>query len=588
MEIPPGLVYIAYDLPATLVPCALTFTFLTVALPQFDVAPLPLWQRVLAAVIAQPVGVVLSHFYEEYKQARAAAAFGAEQIPVVYSKLPAGISTNRAMAQSFRTGYPGEFLKDWIDQWGNTVMTKIFYETDVWTIEPDHVKSMLATEFDNYWKGPRDTRMGQSLTGSGIFNVNDDMWKFHRGLARPVFNRERISDFALFDKHTHETLSRMKNRLAEGEPVDFQDLISRFTMDSATEFLFGKSIDSMSGGLPYPHSSPRAASSNFASHPSNTFVDAFMQSQIVKMSRGPFLSKWPLREFWSDKVAPIRKIVDDYVDPIITAAVEKKNARKGAEIKADDEDNTFLSHLVASTDDKAVIRDALFNIMIAGRDTTAATLTFALYMLAEHPEIVEKLRKEILDTVGSSKMPDYDDLRNMKYMRAFINETLRLYPPVPFDIRASKNGTTLSPVTPGGKPLYVPPNTTCHYSIFWMHRRTDLWGPDALEFDPDRFLDERVRKYLTPNPYIFLPFNAGPRICLGQQFAYNEASFFLVRLLQNFSDFSLASDAQPMPPPAYWKERSKPQATEKLYLGIHVTMYVKGGLWVRMKEAVPE
>jgi len=123
-----------------------------------------------------------------------------------------------------------------------------------------------------------------------------------------------------------------------------------------------------------------------------------------------------------------------------------------------------------------------------------------------------------------------------------------------------------------------------------MHRRTDLWGPDALKFDPDRFLDERVKKYLTPNPFIFLPFNAGPRICLGQQFAYYEASFFLVRLLQNFIGFSLAPDAQPeaSKPPASWKNRKGTQATEKIRLGQHLTMYSKGGLWVRMNEVASE
>ncbi|KAK0502046.1 cytochrome P450, partial [Armillaria luteobubalina] len=94
------------------------------------------------------------------------------------------------------------------------------------------------------------------------------------------------------------------------------------------------------------------------------------------------------------------------------------------------------------------------------------------------------------------------------------------------------------------------------YSVFLMHRRTELWGPDALEFDLDRFLDSRLHRYLTPNPFIFVPFNAGPRICLGHQeplilckstskFAYNEASYYFIRLLQTFSSFILATDAQP-------------------------------------------
>jgi cytochrome P450 len=123
-----------------------------------------------------------------------------------------------------------------------------------------------------------------------------------------------------------------------------------------------------------------------------------------------------------------------------------------------------------------------------------------------------------------------------------------------------------------------------------MHRRKDLWGPDAEEFDPDRFLDYRLHKYLIPQPFIFLPFNAGPRICLGQQFAYNEMSLMLIRLLQHFDTISLAPDAQApdtLPPPT-WAEAEGRKATEKIFPKIRLTMYAHGGLWVRMTEADSE
>lgn len=80
--------------------------------------------------------------------------------------------------------------------------------------------------------------------------------------------------------------------------------------------------------------------------------------------------------------------------------------------------------------DRQLIRDEISNILLAGRDTTACTLTFAVYRLAEHPNILQRLREEILAVVGPSRRPSYDDIRNMKFLRAVINETLRLYPPV--------------------------------------------------------------------------------------------------------------------------------------------------------------
>jgi hypothetical protein len=127
----------------------------------------------------------------------------------------------------------------------------------------------------------------------------------------------------------------------------------------------------------------------------------------------------------------------------------------------------------------------------------------------------------------------------------------------------------------------------------------------AAEFDPDRWLDDRLKKYLIPNPFIFLPFNAGPRICLGQQFAYNETSFFIIRLLQTFDHFEIAEDMRPteaIPSPG-WKNLPGRAAIENVVIKSHLTTFARvylvsfclfevahecvlqGGLWVRMREA---
>lgn len=204
-----------------------------------------------------------------------------------------------------------------------------------------------------------------------------------------------------------------------------------------------------------------------------------------------------------------------------------------------------------------------------------------------YPAVMARLREEILEQVGTTRRPDYDDIRDMKYLRAVINETLRLFPIVPFNTRESINAAVWPSPDPTQKPYYIPAGTKVPYSVFLMHRRKDLWGPDAEEFDPDRFLDNRLKTYLTKNPFIFLPFNAGPRICLGQQFAYNEMSFMIIRFLQHFSSISLDTNACPPEarPPAAWKEGVGRKTIEEVWPKIHLTMYTYGGLWVKMQEA---
>ena len=107
----------------------------------------------------------------------------------------------------------------------------------------------------------------------------------------------------------------------------------------------------------------------------------------------------------------------------------------------------------------------------------------------------------------------------------------------------------------------------------------------AQEFDPDRFIDNRVKEYLVPNPFIFLPFNAGPRICLGQQFAYHEASTFIARIAQAFKSIRLDMDSNPeAKPPMAWATANGRKAIERVWVKAHVTLYAKGGVWVKMEE----
>ncbi|KAK0474604.1 cytochrome P450 [Armillaria novae-zelandiae] len=364
-------------------------------------------------------------------------------------------------------------------------------------------------QFQDFEKGPFVFAAIKALAGMGVFNSDGERWKFHRTTTRPFFNKARISDFDNFERHAVSTISQIKPRLREGYPIDFQDVVARFTMDSATEYLFGKDVNSIAAGLPYPAGSPMAGSLHFINHPSNSFVKAFVKAQekiVIRTQKSP---SWPLSELWADEVQLLWEVINGFVQPMLSEALGRK--AKGSTSVGSDKDLESMSLL----DHPKVVQDELINIFIAGRDTmsssTSSLLTFAVYMMCEHPDMVAQLQSEILKKVGTGK-PTYDDIRDMKYLRAFLNGVLfcfsaSLMPS--FSISSSRVVTTLP--NRGRTPYYIPCNTRVVYSVFLMHRRTDLWGPDALKFDLDRFLDSRMHKYLTPNPFIFAPFNAGPR-----------------------------------------------------------------------------
>ncbi|KIO11875.1 hypothetical protein M404DRAFT_126596 [Pisolithus tinctorius Marx 270] len=591
MGIPPGFVYIAGRLPSLVRPLALAYVGSRVWAVLFE-EPAPRWLRVSAYLFSIPLGVACSVLYSYVRDRREAARRGAVLAPRVKSMWPGGLDIILSLAQDFRNVHMGAPIDQYCQEYGPVVNVRLMFEDQILTTEPEHIKAVLATQFNSFEKGLVFWDQLSTLLGTGVFNSDGETWKFHRSMTRPFFSKDRISHFDIFEKHAENALSQAKARLREGYPVDFQDMVGRFTLDSATEFLFGKCVNSLSAGLVYPKNSFPGKNMDYINHPSNVFVRAFSEAQSQAAFRSRFGTFWRLVEFWRDRVRSEMEVCYKFIDPVLKEAMEAKRLMKESERSTGQEqgafEDTLLGHLVNCTEgkrsvtDPTVIRDEIVNILLAGRDTTASTLTFLIYMLSQHPEVLKRLRDEVLSKVGSSRRPTYDDVRDMKYMRAVINETLRLYAPVPFNVRTSVEAAVWPGVN-GGPPIYIPPNTQTPYSVFLMHRRKDLWGPDADNFDPDRFLDERL-KYLTANPFIFLPFNAGPRICLGQQFAYNEVSFFLVCFLQTFSSITLAEDVQTQRPAEFPKGLGR-NSQEKVIIRHQLTLCVHDGLWVRMGEA---
>ncbi|KAJ3824548.1 cytochrome P450 monooxygenase pc-1 [Lentinula raphanica] len=577
---------------------------------------LPTWTLISISVSSLPVLSICRILLKELRQRREAAALGARLAPRVKGKWFANLDVLKMMMDNYHTGYPADGLVDIMKEKGPVFNMNVLWENMVFTCQPEHIQLILATDFGNYAKGERFQRNMSSVLGAGVFNSDGDMWKFHRSMTRPFFSRDKITHFDIFDRHADLAISLMKARFRAGYAVDFQvclpfrlhqDLIGRFTLDSATEFLFGSCVNSLAAGLPYPRdvaptvlsgsSTPNVSGNLLSPNVSafslaRDFSNAFLDAQEACSSRERFSMIWPMLEIHKDKTKEPMKIINAFIQPIVNEAVAKlKNQERLGEKKGPveeiDENETLLDHLVKQTDDPVILKDETLNILIAGRDTTAATLTFVVYFLSMYPKTMQRLRDEILEKVGPSRRPTYDDIRDMKFLRAVINETLRLYPVVPFNVRECTHATTWPSPDPTQPPIYIPAGAIVPWSVFMMHRRTDLWGPDAEVFDPDRFLDDRLKTYLAPRPFIFLPFNAGPRICLGQQFAYNEMSFILVRLIQNFTSFTHFPELCPpeFQVPPEWKSEPGRKGIDKFFPKMTLTMYSGGGLWVKAEEA---
>jgi hypothetical protein len=176
-------------------------------------------------------------------------------------------------------------------------------------------------------------------------------------MTRPFFTRDRISDFDVFEKHAEDAINQIRIRLRDGYPIDFQDAVSRFTLDSATDFLFGKDVCSLSAGLVYPPSSPLSEDPKFMNHPANRFARAFSASQSAAAFRGNYGTSWRFFEFWQDRVQPYTKVLLEFIDPILEDTLSKKRVSKGSDVpvvdheaKEAEEGETLLEHLVNYTE----------------------------------------------------------------------------------------------------------------------------------------------------------------------------------------------------------------------------------------------
>lgn len=407
------------------------------------------------------------------------------------------------------------------------------------TNDPINVKAILSSQFQDFGVGKRRAEAFEPLIGHGIFTADGASWDKARKLVRPSFSRGQLDDISTFEPHLQNFLASLP---ASGEAVDLQPLFQGLTLDVSTDFLFGESTNVLG--------SAKAASAG------RTFADAFDRAQktvVGAFALGSVAWLDPRSTFKKDQ-----RIVQEFMSGYVDKALDKENNNP---ISRQDGRYSFADEFAKLTDDQAMIRGGLLNLLLAGRDTTASLLSNLFFMLARRPEVYSKLAAEITAVAPAAHQAlTLEDIRSMKYLRACINESLRLHPPIPRNSREALRDTIL-PVgggPDGTAPILVPKGAQVGYQVFSIHRRKDVYGEDAEDFVPERWIERDLRP-----GWAFLPFNGGPRICIGQQFALNLASYVVCRLVQHIERVE-SCDSSP------WKE------------GLGISCSTGNGAWVSL------
>ncbi len=384
-------------------------------------------------------------------------------------------------------------------------------ERVIFTADVENIKAILTTQFQDYGKGPQFHSEWKDFLGDSIFTTDKQQWHDSRNLIRPMFQRERVADLDLVERHVRKVINLVGP--GDGRMVDLKKILFRFSLDASTDFLYGRSTNSLD------------RESEFA-----TAFDEVQRVQTLESRLGPLRHYHPRNTFYA-----ALKVLDRFIEPFITDALMLSPDELERKLSKSE---TFIHALARFTRDKKIVRDQIMSLLLAGRDTTASTLSWLFLELSRNPRVVEKLRAEIKDTLGESERPPtYQEIKDMRYLTWTINETLRLYPVVPFNIRTALKDTTLphGAGPEGLDPVGVLKDTPIGYSAIVMQRRRDLYPPisETFPYDPLDWMPDRWATW-TPKAWQFIPFNGGPRICIGMNFAMSEMGYTIVRVLQQF------------------------------------------------------
>ncbi|KAK3009135.1 hypothetical protein RJ639_013912 [Escallonia herrerae] len=416
-------------------------------------------------------------------------------------------------------GQGGTLFHDWfttvfphIEQWQKeygTIFTYSMGNIQILCVsDPEMVKEVTLHTSLSLGKPSYLSKDRGPLLGNGIVSSSGPYWAHQRKIIAPEFYLDKVKDMvSLMAGSTARMLESWERKVGN--------------KGGCVEIRVDRDLRSLSADI--------IARACFGSNYLQA-EKAFLKLEDLQniLSNGKigvpglrYMPTKPNREAWQlDK--QINSVILSMVRARNQATSEKDLLKSLQEAAKRYEDNGDLPSDISC--DKFIV-DNCKNIYLAGYDTTATAISWCLVLLAAHPDWQARTRMEVHDICGDN-LPDADKLRSMKVLTMVIQETLRLYPPVADMVRETMQDVSLNGI-------HIPKGINLQITRPTLHQDPNLWGPDAHQFNPERF-SEGLKGACT-SPHVYMPFGAGTRICAGQHFAMAELKVILSQILSRFS-----------------------------------------------------
>lgn len=373
---------------------------------------------------------------------------------------------------------------------------------------PELIHGVLVEHANDFDKGEGTRKAFQPIIGDGLFISDGELHRRQRKLMAPSFQPRHIINYADSMVSYGE---QIQQGWQDGAVIDINREMTHVTMSIVGKVLFDADV--------FTEADELGAAMTVVLEQTN-----YTLSHILALPLS-----WPVpRSIRTRKALAV-------LDKRIHQMIDERKANAS-------ERNDFLSVLLESKDEDGnsmsdkLVRDEALTLFAAGHETTSTALTWAWYLLTKHPEVYQKMQQEI-DSVLQGRVPTHADLARLPYTLQVLKESMRLYPPAYAMVRAALHDMDLD-----GYPIHK--QDVIIIAIYATHRRADFF-PDPEKFEPERFTPEREKQL--PR-YAYMPFGAGPRICIGNHFAMMEGHLLLATLAQRVT-FELVPGPEAVPDP---------------------------------------